>query len=88
MFTIATVQLHVQTPLDPSAVRVTILILEMEKRAISCQVNLSHFHSVLLRNAGYAIFPRYSEEQYMLFTLQYDIFHIWHTESECRKLGK
>jgi len=31
--TIATIQLHVQTLLDPSAVRVTILILEMEKRA-------------------------------------------------------
>ena len=41
MFTIATVQLHVQTLLDPSAARVTIFILEMEKRAISWQVNLS-----------------------------------------------
>ena len=40
-YTTATVQLHVQTPLDPSAVRVTILILEMEKRAaIQRQVNI------------------------------------------------
>ena len=41
VYTIATVQLHVQTLLDPSAVRVTILILEMEKRAISWQVKIS-----------------------------------------------
>ena len=40
VYTIATVQLHVQTLLDPSAVRVTILILEMEKSAISWQVNI------------------------------------------------
>ena len=41
VYTIATVQLHVQTPMDLSAVRVTILILEMEKSAISWQVNIS-----------------------------------------------
>ena len=41
VYTIATVQLHVQTLLDPSAVRVTILLLEMEKRAaILQQVNI------------------------------------------------
>jgi len=37
VYTIATIQLHVQTLLDPSVVRVTILILEMEKRAGSWQ---------------------------------------------------
>ena len=35
-----TVQLHVQTLLDPSAVHATILILEMEKHAGSWQVNM------------------------------------------------
>jgi len=35
VYTIATILLHVQTLLDPSVVRVTILILEMEKRARS-----------------------------------------------------
>jgi len=33
VYTIVTIQLHVQTLLGPSVVRVTILILEMEKRA-------------------------------------------------------
>ena len=41
VYTTVTVQLHVQTLLDPSAVRVTIRILEMEKRAGSWQVNIS-----------------------------------------------
>ena len=41
VYAIATVQLHVQTPLDPLAVRVTILLREMEKRAVSWQVNIS-----------------------------------------------
>ena len=41
LYTIATVQLHVQTPLDFSAARITILILGMEKRAISWQVKIS-----------------------------------------------
>ena len=41
-YTTVTVQLHVQTLLDPSAVLVTILILEMEKRAsIQREVNIS-----------------------------------------------
>ena len=39
--TIATIQLHVQTMLDPSVARVTILIPEMEKRAGLWQVNMS-----------------------------------------------
>jgi len=37
VYTIATIQPHVQTLLDPSVVRVTILMLEMEKRAGSWQ---------------------------------------------------
>jgi len=37
VYTIATIQLHVQTLWDPSVVRVIILILEMEKRARSWQ---------------------------------------------------
>ena len=41
MYTIATVQLHVQTLLDPSIVHVAILILEMEKHAALWQVNMS-----------------------------------------------
>ena len=41
VYTIATVQLRVQTLLDPSVVHVTILILEMEKHVgIPHQVNM------------------------------------------------
>ena len=51
MFMTVTVQLHVQTLLDPSTVRVTILILEMEKRApIQWQVKMSCCDSALLEN--------------------------------------
>ena len=49
MYTIATVQLHVQTLLDPSAVRVTILLREMEKRATLRQVNISLSCSVAVQ---------------------------------------
>jgi len=56
VYTIATIQLHVQTLLDPSVVRVTILLMEMEKRAgIPHQVNMS------LYNAWNAVPLRYSE---------------------------
>ena len=51
VYTTVTVQLHVQTLLDPSAVRVTILSLEMEKRAaILRQVNISCGDPALLWN--------------------------------------
>ena len=62
VYTIATIQLHVQTLLDPSVVRVTILLMEMEKRAgIPHQVNMS------LYSAWNAVILRYSEAQYILF---------------------
>ena len=49
VYTIATVQLHVQTLLDPSIVCVTILILEMEKHARTPhQVNMSLSHCTML----------------------------------------
>ena len=50
VYTTATVQPRVQTLLDPSTVLVTILLPEMEKRAISWQVNVSCCDPVLLWN--------------------------------------
>ena len=51
MYTTVIGQLHVQMLLDSSAVHVIILILEMEKRAASFEVNVvlssSQFYSVL-----------------------------------------
>lgn len=51
VYTTVTVQPHVQTLLDPSTVRVTILSLEMEKRAaILRQVKISYCDLALLWN--------------------------------------
>jgi len=74
VYTIATIQLHVQTLLDPSVVRVTILLLEMEKRAgIPHQVNMSPSSCVAVQCLE-CVTLRYSEAQYILFfMLQNDI---------------
>ena len=67
MYTIATIQLHVQTLLDPSVACVIIRILEMEKRAfIPWQVNMLHPSCLAVQCWECSNSWRYSEAQYLL----------------------
>ena len=83
MYTTVTVQLHVQTLLDPSTVLVTVLLPEMEKRAISWQVNVSCCDPALLWNKCDKLdISRLSEEMEFgrfYFMVRSDVFQLYLT---------